>query len=137
MTDKLSILIIYLTMNKKRGIIKTRILTKHWLQYIHVFNYYCKLIFANDVYMTIVTVTQFAGRHHHCEWFSLHVHPIIANHGFESASFLSNWVMKERIDENHLWVTDDDYIPVFHTFCLFNSNVKMFHSRNSVVVKMK
>ena len=32
--------------------------------------------------------------------------PIIANHGFESASFLSN-VMKERIDENHPWVTDD------------------------------
>ena len=30
---------------------------------------------------------------------------IIANHGFEFASFL---VMKERIDENHPWVTDDD-----------------------------
>ena len=29
---------------------------------------------------------------------------IIAKHGFESASFL---VMKERIDENHPWVTDD------------------------------
>ena len=30
---------------------------------------------------------------------------IIANHGFEFTSFL---VMKERIDENHPWVTDDD-----------------------------
>ena len=32
---------------------------------------------------------------------------IIANHGFESASFLSK---KEEIDENHTWVTDDDII---------------------------
>ena len=31
----------------------------------------------------------------------------MANHVFESASFLSNWVMKERFDENHPWVTDD------------------------------
>ena len=32
---------------------------------------------------------------------------IIANHGFETASFLSNRVMKERIDENPPWVSDD------------------------------
>ena len=37
--------------------------------------------------------------------------PIIANHGFESASFLSK-MMKERIDENHPWVTDDGVYPL-------------------------
>ena len=30
---------------------------------------------------------------------------IIANHGFESLSFL---IMKERIEETHPWITDDD-----------------------------
>ena len=32
---------------------------------------------------------------------------IIANHGSEPANFLSDPAMKERIDENHQWVTDD------------------------------